>query len=121
MNKLCTHRPSEGEGQQQLPSFRVGEGEGVPAEDDARGVPEGAGPRAGHVALVLLEAKPEEGVAGGGTARSDGGARATPATLAVRELTPRIRHLQHLELEETRTVRALKQEHGKEQGSLQKC
>lgn len=55
--KVTTHRPSEGE--VELQSDGVGEGESVRAEGVTRYVAEATGADGGNVRLVLLETEPE--------------------------------------------------------------
>lgn len=100
---MITHRPSEGEGQHQLPSVGIGQGEGVAAEHGSRRVPKGARSCAGDVALVLLEAQPEEGVARRRAPRRRRRTRRAAATLAARQLAARVRHLQNLQFKEARS------------------
>lgn len=104
-----THRPSEGEGQHELAPFWVGEGEGVLSEDDAGCVAEGAGSGAGDVALVLLQAEAEEGVAGRDATGGYGGTGAAAAALSGAEFAPGVRHLEHLELEEAGSIAELEE------------
>lgn len=114
-----THRPSEGEGDDQLALLRLvglgvrlvlglGEREGRAAEHGRGGVAERAGPGGRDVVLVLLEAEAEARVAGR-RARGEAPCAARPAP----HLEPRVVELQQLQLEEARAGCRLREEEKK--------
>lgn len=104
-----TDRPTERERQRERVE-RLGEREGVGAEDGRGGAAEGAGAGRGR-RLVLFEAQ-REARAAGLTAGGGGAGRRAPspgAARARRQLQPVVAELEDLQLEHARPRRALRQ------------
>ena len=110
-NSLGTYRPAENKGYDELAigTIRVGEGERATAQHGAGSVAERTGASGSDVTLIFLEADVEKC-----TARTRARHRAVesifrPAARTRRQLAPVVGDFQDLQLEETRSARALQQ------------